>query len=146
VKDRLTMSSDAFRTITIAVPAETYEPFHQQAERADLSLEEAVVQAMRAMLADQTMTADARQALVAALDGVDTPTLWRLIQRGAETEDVLVLAALNEKRQRQGLNELEERVAQALIGQHDRAVLVRAKALALLRQRGEDVREVVVDR
>ena len=62
---------------------------------------------------------------------------------GAETEEVLVLAALNENLQRDSRPAAEEEAAQALIGQYDRAVLLRAKALAVLRQRGEDVSRLV---
>jgi hypothetical protein len=125
--------------MTVAVPLETYEPFRRQAERARQSVEEAVVQAMQAALTIEAKTASERQAMLAALESLDTPALWQIVNRGAETEDVLLLVALNEKRQSQGLTAAEETAVQALIRQHDRAVLLRAKALAVLRQRGEDV-------
>ena len=137
------MSTRAPRPMTVAVPPETYEPFRRQAERAHQSVEEAVVQAMQAALTTEANTAAERQAMLAVLESLDTPALWQIIHRGAETEDVLVLAALNEKRQRYGLTDAEEAAVQALIHQHDRAVLLRAKALAVLRQRGEDVSELV---
>ncbi len=127
------------RTITVAVPQETYEPFRQHAERAQRSVEEAVLAAMQAAVADGASSAEERQRVLAALDLLDTAALWRLVRRGAETEDVLVLAALNEKRQREGLTPDEEGVVRELIRHHDRAELLRAKALALLRERGEDV-------
>ena len=131
------------QTITIAVPEGTYEPFRQHAEQRQRSVEEAVVDAMQAVLSgDERGTGD-RQAVLAALTLLDTATLWQLVRRGAETEDVLVLAALNEKRQRAGLTAAEEGVVRDLIRHHDRAVLLRAKALALLRQRGEDVGALV---
>jgi hypothetical protein len=132
------------QTITIAIPEETYEPFRQHAERARQSVEDAVVEAMRAALVDgDEASAEGRQATLAALALLDTSTLWQMVQRGAENEDVLLLAALNEKRQRQALTEAEESVVRDLIRRHDRAVLLRAKALALLRQRGEDVSALV---
>ena len=53
---------------------------------------------------------------------------------------MLLLIALNEKRQRDGLTVAEESTVRQLIPHHDRAMLIRAKALALLHQRGEDVR------
>jgi hypothetical protein len=134
------MNPPASHSMTVAVPLETYEPFRQQSERAHQSVEEAVVQAMQAALATTgASTAGERQAMLAALEALDTAALWQIVNRGAETEDVLLLVALNEKRQRQGLTEVEEAAVQALIRQHDRAVLLRAKALAVLRQRGEDV-------
>jgi hypothetical protein len=133
------MNTPAARPMAVAVPAETYESFRRQAERAHQSVEEAVVQALQTALSAETSTAAERQAMLAAVESLDTPALWELVRAGAETEDVLLLAALNEKRQRRGLNADEEAAVQALIRQHDRAVLLRAKALALLRQRGEDV-------
>lgn len=131
------------QTITIAVPEGTYEPFRQHAEQRRRGVEEAVVDAMQAVLSgDEAASADPH-AVLAALTLLDTPTLWQLVSRGAETEDVLVLAALNEKRQREGLTPAEEAAVRQLIRHHDRAVLLRAKALALLRQRGEDVGALV---
>jgi hypothetical protein len=131
------------RTITVAVPQETFEPFRERAEQAQRSVEEAVLEAMRAALTDGTSTTEERQPVLAALALLDTAALWQIVRRGAETEDVLVLAALNEKRQREGLTPAEERAVRELIRHHDRAVLLRAKALALLRQRGEDVSALV---
>ena len=128
------------QTITITVPSETYEPFRQQAEREQRSVEEALLRVMIAAVAENETTAAERQVMLDALAALDTPTLWQLVQRGAETDEVLVLAALNEKRQRQGLTAAEERVVGELIRHHDRAVLIRAKALALLRECGENVR------
>jgi hypothetical protein len=131
--------------MTVEVPPETYESFRQQAEQARQSVEEVVVQAMQAALAAAVGTAAQRHAMLAVLETLETPVLWQLIHRGAETEDVLVLAALNEKRQRYGLTAAEEAAVQSLIRQHDRAVLLRAKALAVLRQRGEDVSGLVAN-
>ena len=137
------MSAETQRALTVPVPSETYEPFRARAERARQSVEQAVVQAMQAALAAEANTAAERQAMLAALESFDSPTLWQLVRRGAETEDVLVLAALNEKRQRDGLTAAEEAAVQTLIREHDRAVLLRAKALAVLRQRGQDVSALV---
>ena len=125
------------------VPQETYEPFRQHAERARRSVEEAVVEAMQAVLTDDESGAEERRTVLAALAALDTAALWQFVRRGAETEDVLVLTALNEKRGREGPTPAEESAVRELIRHHDRAVLMRAKALALLRQRGEDVSALV---
>jgi hypothetical protein len=97
------------------------------------------------MLTDVPASGSERDAMLAALERIDTPVLWEVVRRGAETEDVLLLTALNEKRQREELSPAEEGAARTLIRYHDRAVLIRAKALAVLRERGEDVSEVVAD-
>jgi hypothetical protein len=124
----------------IAVPPETYAPFRRHAEEARRGVEEAVIAAMRAALEDGKRTAADRRAM---LDALDTSALWQIVRRGSENEEILVLCALNEKRERQGLSEAEEHLVRDLIGSHDRAVLVRAKALALPRRRGEDVSAVL---
>jgi hypothetical protein len=82
-------------------------------------------------------------ATMSAIASLDTPALWQVVRAGAETEDVLLLAALNEKRKQTGLSAVEERAVEELIREHDRAMLLRAKAIAVLRQRGEDVSELV---
>lgn len=139
------MKSPTPHTMTVTVPPDTYELLRAQAERSQHSLEDTVVLAMQAALTSERSTLTERRAMLAVLEAIDTPTLWQIVQRGAETEDVLVLAALNEKRQRQDLTVEEETAAQALIREHDWAVLLRAKALAVLRARGEDVGRVVFD-
>ena len=121
------------------MPAATYEPFRRRAEREHRSVEEAVLAAMEAALAEPADSDEERRAMLGALDGLDSAALRQLVARGAETEDVLVLAALNERRQRAGLTPVEERMVERLIRQHDRAVLLRAKALAVLHGRGEDI-------
>jgi hypothetical protein len=133
----------AYQMITIAVPDETYAPFRERAERAQRSVEEAVVEAIQTALDEGESVAEDRQIVLTALDSLDTGGLRQIVTRGAETEDVLLLAALNEKRQREGLTAAEESVVRQLIRQHDRAVLIRAKALAVLHQRGEDVSDLV---
>jgi uncharacterized protein (DUF433 family) len=80
-----------------------------------------------------------------ALAWLDTPTLWQVIQRGAETEEGLLLRALHEQQQSEP-PQVADGVRNALIAQYDRAVLIRAKAIVLLQQRGEDVSEIIGDR
>lgn len=131
------------QTITVSVPEETYEPFRQRAEREQRTVEEAVVEAMQNTLTEGEGAAADRQTVLTALAALATDALWQFVERGAETEDVLLLAALNEKRQREGLTVAEENAVRQLIRHYDRAVLMRAEALALLHLRGEDVSAIV---
>jgi hypothetical protein len=133
----------AQQVITVAVPQETYESFRRQAEEQRHSIEEAVLEAMQAALSEGESGTHEQHQVLSALTLLDTESLWQIVRRGAETEDVLLLAALNRKRQREGLTVGEERAVESLIRQHDRAVLIRAQALALLAQRGEDLSEVL---
>ena len=49
------------------------------------------------------------------------------------------LSELNAKRQREGLTEAEQQESELLVRQYERAMLVRAQAAALLKQRGHDI-------
>ena len=133
----------ADHAITVTVPTGTYEPFRKRAEQEHVSVEEAALAAIQSALATDASSTKDRASMLAALEALDTATLWQLVRRGAETDEVLLLSALNERRQQHGPNAAEESLVQFLIGQHDRAVLLRAKAIALLRQRGEDVQAAV---
>jgi hypothetical protein len=53
------------------------------------------------------------------------------------------LEALHLKRQREGLTESETETLARLVRQYERAMLVRAQAAALLKQRGYDVAELI---
>jgi len=79
-----------------------------------------------------------------ALTWLDTPTLWQIVRRGAETEEVLLLRALHDQQQEESPAEVDE-IKSILSAGHDRAVLIRAQALALLRQRGEDVSAIIAE-
>jgi hypothetical protein len=53
------------------------------------------------------------------------------------------LEALHLKRQREGLTDVETQTLARLVRQYERAMLVRAQAAALLKQRGYDVAELI---
>jgi hypothetical protein len=136
----------AERQITITVPDETYEPFQRRAERERRSVEEVMVAAMEAAIQRDPDQTSSWRAALGALAWLDTPTLWQIIERGAETDDVLLLRALYEQRQQADPPPGTDAITRTLIAQHDRTVLIRAQALALLRQRGEDVSAIIVER
>ena len=79
----------AHQTITIAVPQETYEPFRERAERAQRSVEDAVVEAIQTALDGGESVAEDRQTVLTGFRSVDAGTLRQIVARGAETEDVL---------------------------------------------------------
>jgi hypothetical protein len=87
-----------------------------------------------------------RTDLAAAIDALatlDDGTLWRVSQSQPTVEDGILLDALVDKRRRQGLTAAEERLVAELVDRHDRVMVLRAEAVALLRGRGIDVGERV---
>ena len=74
-----------------------------------------------------------------SLGALDDTTLWQLARSRVADENAARLADLGDRRQRVGLSRDELHEAEALIQRHDRVMVVRAEAAALLKQRGHDV-------
>src|SRR4051812_48720983 len=89
----------AERQITVTVPDEMFEPFRRHAEQEQQSIEEAVVSAIEAAIQPDRDQASGWRAALNALAWLDTPTLWQIVQRGAETEEVLLIRALHDQHQ-----------------------------------------------
>lgn len=126
-------------TVTVTVPPALYDRLKQRAAQRQRSLEDEMVLALAAtMPAEAKLPANLTDVLVSmgALDGV---TLWQMARSRVADEDVARLTELGDKRQRAGLRDEELREAEALAHRHDRVLVVRAEAMALLKQRGYDV-------
>ena len=133
----------ADQTVTVTLPEATLSRFRHRAQLARRSVEDEVRLALEATLVEPDRPLDDLAPALDALDRLDTDQLWALVCSRAAGDEATVLAALNDKRQAQGLTAAEAALARELSGRYDRAVLLRAKALALLRQRGEDVSPLV---
>jgi uncharacterized protein YnzC (UPF0291/DUF896 family) len=70
---------------------------------------------------------------------LDDAELWRAARSRLAAEDAERFEELNAKRQREGLTSDEDRESAALVRRYERAMLVRAQAAALLKERGHDV-------
>jgi hypothetical protein len=76
---------------------------------------------------------------IASLPLLDDESLWRAAQSRVPDDAVAGLEYLNRKRQAEGLSRSEKEQQAALVRQHERTLLIRAEAAALLRERGYDV-------
>ena len=130
----------AVETVLVRVPHELLTHFEERAQRTRRTVEEEIVEAMATSAReDEALPADVVAAL-AALDTLSDDELWQTAR-----ESHLSLAAathleeLNSKRQKQGLTGDEQRVVDALLQQYERLMVVRADALARLKERGHDI-------
>ena len=127
------------RTVTVTVPSTLYELLEQRAQQRERSVEDEVVLTLAASVpADDDLPADL-EATLASFVALDDEILWRLARSRVAEEDAVRLEELSDQRQRAGLTNEELREAEELVQRHDRVMLVRAEAAAVLRQRGHDV-------
>jgi hypothetical protein len=125
--------------VTVVVPPDLYEHLKQRAQRRRRTVEDEVVLTLAAAVPAQDDLPADLSATLASLAALDDSALWRLARSRVASEDAQRLAELGDKRQRSGLTEDELREAEELVERHDRVMVVRAEAAALLQQRGHDV-------
>ncbi len=80
---------------------------------------------------------------VASLSLLDDEALWRAARTRVPEEAVAGLEHLNRKCQAEGLSVSEADQQAALVRQHERTLLIRAEAAALLREHGHGVSSLV---
>lgn len=71
---------------------------------------------------------------------LDDESLWRVSHSQPSVEDGVLLETLVDQWRRQGLLPAEELLLADLVNRHDRVMVLRAEAIALLHVRGIDVR------
>jgi plasmid stability protein len=127
------------KSITITLPQTLYEQIQEKAQRHHRSIEAEIVESVAISVSDEITLPTDVQAVLVGLAFMDDDDLWRaarshLPQMAAET-----LQELNYKQQSEGLTPSEQETHVTLLQQYDRYMLVRAKAAALLKERGHDI-------
>ena len=127
------------QTVTLHIPEPLYQRLKERAQRSNRPVEEETLDVLAAVVpaTDQLPTefADA----VAHLTLLEDDALWRAARSRLAEEALTQLEELHFKRQREGLTDAEAQTLAALVRQYERTLLVRARATAILHQRGHDV-------
>jgi len=126
-------------SMTLDLPGALYHRLKRRAERAQRTVKsELMDMIVMALPVSDELPADLAEAL-SSLAALDDDALWRAAHSHLSGKAAAQLEGLNLKDQREGLIERESRVRDKLIRQYERAMLVRAQAAVLLKQRGYDV-------
>ena len=131
------------QSVTLNVPSALYDRLERRAAQTHRTVEDVLldVLATAVPLADD-LPPDLAEAL-SPLALLDDAALWRAARSHLSAEAAAELEALHLKRQREGLTDIETQTLAKLVRQYERAMLVRAQAAALLKQRGYDVAELI---
>jgi plasmid stability protein len=129
--------------VTLNLPSALYARLKRRAERSRRSVEAELLElvATAVPVADE-LPADLSEA-ISPLNLLDDEALWRAARSRLAPETASEMERLHLKRQREGLSEAEAQTLAGLVRQYERAMLVRAQAAALLKQRGFDVSELI---
>jgi hypothetical protein len=102
-------------------------------------LEAELLEAVATIAAEEEESSRGVAEAVAALELLSDADLWRAARNPLAEADRSRLEALNLKQQKESLTPAEKEALEGLLLQYDRAVLLRAEAARLLKQRGHDV-------
>lgn len=125
--------------VTLELPELLYQRLKDRAVQAHRTVEDEMldVLATSVPVADE-LPVDLDQA-ISPLVLLDDQALWRAARGTLPSDIAQRLEELHLKRQREGLTADEAQIVATLVRQYERAMLVRAQAAALLKQRGHDV-------
>lgn len=137
----------AGRSVTVELPDELYERLQRRAVEAQRSLgDEVVLVLATAVPGDGDRLPPDLERELAHLEELDDASLWKKAQARLPARTAKRMQALQFKRQREGLSGDERQAEIALADEYDRHMLIRSKALLLLKQRGHDISELVAGR
>jgi plasmid stability protein len=130
-------------TVTLTLPTRVYQNLQRRARLHQRPLEDEATLTLAAAIAAEDALPDDLSAALGALVTLDDETLARVSHSQPTVEDGIFLDALVDTRRRRALTPDEEQMLAALVDRHDRAMALRAEAVALLHARGIDVGERV---
>ena len=133
----------AVQSITLNLPSALYNRLKRRAEQTRRTVEAELLEvvATAVPIADE-LPPDLAEA-ISPLALLDDEALWRAARSHLPAEAASQMEELHLKRQREGLSEAEQQTLAGLVRQYECAILVRAQAAALLKQRGHDVSELI---
>jgi hypothetical protein len=125
--------------VTLNVPRVLYEWLQQRADQAQHTVEDELLEVVATVLpVNDELPAELKEA-ISPLPLLENEALWRAARSHLATEFASKLEHLHCKRQREGLTASETQTLSRLVQHYERAMLVRAQAARILKERGHDV-------
>jgi hypothetical protein len=133
----------ATQTLTVIVPDRLYSRIQHRAEKANRTVEAELLDVLAtAVPGDEELPRDLVES-IASLTLLDDSALWHAARNCLDLPTSARLEHLHLKRQKDGLTRIEDDEMNDLMRRYERAILVRARAVALLQQRGQDISSLV---
>jgi plasmid stability protein len=131
------------QTLTLDLAPDVFDWLRQRASEHQRPVEEEASLTLASAVSTRAGLPDDLEAALAALSTLDDDVLWQVSLSQPTVEDGILYHALIDARKRRALTPSEEQLLAALGERHDHVMVLRAKAMALLHQRGVDVSERV---
>ncbi|MDX1993975.1 MAG: hypothetical protein SF029_16440 [bacterium] len=126
------------RTVILNIPAETYERLQQKAEAANRPLEVIAVESLTLLYGDLGSESNLDN-LLNRLPGMTDNELWLVVYSHLSPTQTQRLDDLSSQRKQRAISGEEQNELDGLLEIIDRQMLLRARALQLLKARGQDI-------
>ncbi len=128
--------------ITLNLPASLYDHFQSRAKSTHRSLEAELLDAVASVADDkEDLLPDLADLALLSNDELRLAAQNRFFGEAKSKLDRLI-----EKQHSESLTPAEKEAQERLVQEYDRAVLLRAEALRLLKERGQDISELLTGR
>ena len=128
----------AVQPVTLNLPSTLYHQVQRRAEKSHRSVEDELLEVVATAISALELPQEITEAM-AQLVFLDDAALRQAARSTMASEQVEQMEALNLKQQREGLTPEECQALAQLLRRYEHVMLVRAKAAALLKERGYDV-------
>ena len=132
--------------VTLQLPTPLYNHFQSRAEHSHRTLEAELLSAVATVAEDEEQLSQDLATAIADLELLNDDELRLAARNHLPDEAKAQLDRLNLKQQRETLTPAEKATQERLVGEYDQAVLLRAEALRLLKDRGQDISELLTAR
>jgi plasmid stability protein len=129
--------------LTLALPEIVFRHLQARAHQTQRTIEAEAVEALASAVTTSDALPPNLETTRMSLDLLNDAELWQAAQIRQPQATSDRLAELNDKRQCEGLTAAEAQEAGLLLTQYDRAMLIRAQASQLLKQRGFDINSLL---
>lgn len=129
--------------VTLNVPSALYERLERMARQTQRTVEAELLDVVATALPLEDGLSDDLSAALVQLALLDDAALWRAARDCLSTDDVTRMEDLQLKKQREGLDDAELKTLDSLVRQYERKMLIRARAVALLGERGHDISQLL---
>jgi hypothetical protein len=127
------------RDVVLKVPEPLYNALKARADEARRSVEAELLEMVASAVPEAISLEPELEHKIAQLAFLPDDSLWRVARSTLSRTASRRLSSLNLKQQREGLSEEEQVSLEKLVRQYEQAMLLRAEAARLLKERGFDI-------
>jgi plasmid stability protein len=130
--------------VTVEVPERLFDQLQQRAADSRRSVQQELLDVLATQLTNDEQGAARIQHALAGMERYSDADLWTTASAHLSSASCQRSQELNDKQRSEGLTPAERVELESLVTQYEWNMLIRAKSLALLKQRGHDISPLLV--